>query len=407
MNQFVNSAIIGALIFLALLSWFKKNNTPLGYRFLSLMFILIAISFVGDLLQNSSILFQNPELNIIFEPILFVVSPLIYLAVAYLTSENKIISTRLLLHFIPYMLLLCLYSIDIIFSHEVSSTSKTASDIDKILELSIIGIYFIQLTLYLYFSLACLKKHKNRLPFFLSNISGNDLHWLYNSLKSFCVLFVVVLVETLFDQIDVTSYLTTFYLIGFYYIGIQIAGQKNVPPLPPSLTTGSFHITDTHQGVSDKIEIKECEHDVNRFAIYSNAEIVARKQIINDEQLNEYKIKLLEVMDSEKPYLDSELTLAKLGKLIGLDLYKTSYIINACMGGNFYVFINQYRLEACKNMLIARNYNHLSILEIAFEAGFNSKTTFNTSFKKSTGLSPKAYRNQFSEKIISSNSSVA
>ena len=76
------------------------------------------------------------------------------------------------------------------------------------------------------------------------------------------------------------------------------------------------------------------------------------------------------------------------------DVYEGDFI-NNCFDENFYTFINRYRLEDCKAMLVNEKYNHLSILGIAFEAGFNSKTAFNTAFKKNTGLSPKEFKENF------------
>ena len=80
--------------------------------------------------------------------------------------------------------------------------------------------------------------------------------------------------------------------------------------------------------------------------------------------------------------------------MIPLNTYQTSYIINTCFNENFYGFVNRYRIEECKRMLESNEYNNLSILGIAFEAGFNSKTAFNTTFKKLTGLSPKEYKDR-------------
>ncbi|TEB41605.1 AraC family transcriptional regulator, partial [Flavobacterium circumlabens] len=67
---------------------------------------------------------------------------------------------------------------------------------------------------------------------------------------------------------------------------------------------------------------------------------------------------------------------------------ETSFVINELYGDNFYNFINKYRIEKAKSLLLSEKYNQLNILGIAYESGFNSKTTFNTTFKKNTGFSP-------------------
>lgn len=120
-------------------------------------------------------------------------------------------------------------------------------------------------------------------------------------------------------------------------------------------------------------------------------EFPERKKVISEEKVNNYKIQLLNLMQKNKPYLDSEITLPKLGLMTHLNTYQTSYLINKCFDENFYTFVNRYRLDECKNMLLNKESSHLKILDISFDAGFNSKTAFNTAFKKSTGLSPKEF----------------
>ena len=111
------------------------------------------------------------------------------------------------------------------------------------------------------------------------------------------------------------------------------------------------------------------------------------------------KHQLLEFMSKEKPYLDAEITLPKLSKMMLSNTYHMSYLLNDCLEENFYTFINRYRIEECMRMLKNPSYDHLTILGIAFECGFSSKTSFNISFKKITGMSPKEYRTANNEEI--------
>lgn len=115
---------------------------------------------------------------------------------------------------------------------------------------------------------------------------------------------------------------------------------------------------------------------------------------MTDENLYQYTTRLLNLMETEKPFLDSEITLPKLGKMLLLNTYQTSYLINTSFGENFFTFINRYRINECKAMLADHRNNHLTILGIAYNSGFNSKTAFNTAFKKVTGLSPRDYKEQ-------------
>lgn len=102
--------------------------------------------------------------------------------------------------------------------------------------------------------------------------------------------------------------------------------------------------------------------------------------------------KLLHCMEREKPYLDAELTLAGLAERIDLSAKALSQIINERLQRNFSDFVNHYRVEEAKTLLRQTAPTWQSVLDIAFEVGFNSKSSFNTVFKKHTGLTPSQFR---------------
>ena len=106
--------------------------------------------------------------------------------------------------------------------------------------------------------------------------------------------------------------------------------------------------------------------------------------------------RLLFYMEQKKPYLDPELTLTQLAKDFSISRGQLSLLINEGIGDNFYDFINKYRIEAVKKLMIdplVKNYN---LFGIALEAGFKSKSTFNLIFKRFTGLTPTEYRKNLS-----------
>jgi YesN/AraC family two-component response regulator len=100
------------------------------------------------------------------------------------------------------------------------------------------------------------------------------------------------------------------------------------------------------------------------------------------------------LMEEEKLYQETELTLQQLAARLQVPTYQVSQAINEGMSRNFYDLVNSYRVEEAKRLLqdpVSINY---TILSVGFEAGFNSKTTFNTVFKKFTGLTPTDFRVQ-------------
>ena len=112
---------------------------------------------------------------------------------------------------------------------------------------------------------------------------------------------------------------------------------------------------------------------------------------MTSEQLAFSQQKLLHLMETEKVYLDPDLGLPQLAERLHMSTHDLSFVINEGFQENFFQFINRYRVEEAKILLRSDQHKHLSILGIAFESGFRSKTTFNTTFKKVTGLSPSQF----------------
>lgn len=112
---------------------------------------------------------------------------------------------------------------------------------------------------------------------------------------------------------------------------------------------------------------------------------------------NDLKARLEDLMMRERIYTDGDLNLALLAEKMGISIHELSALLNNGYGQNFNQFINTYRVTLAKELLLSEKHAHLSILGIAFEAGFNSKTTFNTTFKKATGVSPSDWKKSGSE----------
>ncbi|MFD2823539.1 helix-turn-helix domain-containing protein [Lacinutrix iliipiscaria] len=109
---------------------------------------------------------------------------------------------------------------------------------------------------------------------------------------------------------------------------------------------------------------------------------------LDAEQLKVLKEKLIAYFEDEKPYLNPKLNLISLAEALQLNPNKISYLINESFGVNFNDYINKFRLLHFKSMALNPKFKHLTILGLAYDSGFNSKTVFNTFFKKETGMTP-------------------
>jgi len=115
-------------------------------------------------------------------------------------------------------------------------------------------------------------------------------------------------------------------------------------------------------------------------------------KIVDTEPKTELIIRLKTVMDNEKIYTDSSLTLPKLAEKLSVSLHALSREINTYYNQNFTEYINAFRIEEACKMLSSDLYDKLTIEGIAYDCGFNSLSSFNAAFKKQLNLTPSQYR---------------
>lgn len=121
-----------------------------------------------------------------------------------------------------------------------------------------------------------------------------------------------------------------------------------------------------------------------------------KKSLFSDDEIDLYKNRLIALMEQDTIYLEPDLTLRTLAEYVNLPANHMSQLLNEGFMQNFADYINTYRLEHFKNNLTNNKSHHLTLLALAYDSGFNSKTVFNTFFKKKLGMTPKAYLNRLS-----------
>lgn len=114
----------------------------------------------------------------------------------------------------------------------------------------------------------------------------------------------------------------------------------------------------------------------------------------NKHAEKEFFLKLRAHMETEKPYLDPQLSIAKLAKQLDLPDSKVSRLINNFGEATFFDFVNGYRVEEVKAKIANHQNDHLSLLGIALDSGFNNKASFNRTFKKYEGKTPSQFRKE-------------
>ncbi|MDJ0761765.1 MAG: 7TM diverse intracellular signaling domain-containing protein [Myxococcota bacterium] len=122
------------------------------------------------------------------------------------------------------------------------------------------------------------------------------------------------------------------------------------------------------------------------------------KSRLDDETLERFAAKLIAHMDEEKPYRDGNITLSSISKTLSVPSNYLSQVLNIKLHKNFYSFINEYRLNEFKRRLQNPENSSKGILDIAYDSGFNSKSSFNVTFKKYENTTPSEYRRRITAK---------
>jgi len=123
------------------------------------------------------------------------------------------------------------------------------------------------------------------------------------------------------------------------------------------------------------------------------------KSNLTPERAEAYLKKLLHVMKTERPYVDGSLTLQKLADRLSIPVNHLSQVINERLGQNFFDFINSYRVKEAQELLIDAAKKHYTVIAIAEEVGFSSKSAFNAVFKKHVKMTPSQFRRSGSSKV--------
>jgi YesN/AraC family two-component response regulator len=202
-------------------------------------------------------------------------------------------------------------------------------------------------------------------------------------MKRIVLSLAVIIAGTVFTfviypQSRYVLYLVNILLAG-YHIYFIIRKKSTQPP-----------VWSTIKGLNDGKEIYAANNAIDITKSKNEKTVPA------NEKIGDVAKRILVLMEEEKLYQESELTLQQLAGKLSVPTYLVSQAINEGMNKNFYDLINSYRIDEAKRLLLDPKNISYTILSVGFEAGFNSKTTFNTVFKKFTGLTPTEYREKHS-----------
>jgi len=353
-----------------------KGTNRLPPRLLLLFFSIIGFVLIEHYLFQRRVIFEYPHLMGLTYTFPIILGPILFFYTKSLINENIPISFRnYSLHSIPFLFITTFLIYDFYFLspqekliyYEKETQGETSGFI-------YIAEFFINFSIPFYsiVSLLLLQNHFKQIKQSYSNTKNIDLHWL--KIVLICMVFVSfvsVLMGLLSDYFNFISfedgdnlmYITLTVII--YFLGYYGIKQK------PILSNNNL--------------ISQIETSPTQKPKYATSSL-------KDGEKEKLIQRLTKSMQNEKPYLYENLTLKELADKLETTPNNLSQIINEVFNKNFYEFINEYRINEVKSLLTDPEYSHYSMLGIAFECGFNSKSTFNSVFKQFTGKTPSEYK---------------
>jgi len=378
---------LGALLVFSLLT--SRQNNKTANFLLSGLIVLFGYYALVKILSNTSGILDYPHLIRTYRPLFILGCSVIYFYCKALTTQDFRFSTRDGLHLIPfggYMLVM----LPFFFSDatiKIESLSWQPFTLSWVMERSFWVVVFI---FYLGSSLRVINQHQQQIKDNFSNLEKVRLNWLRNLLLMFGVIWLAALLR----------FLTAYGEVGYENkIAVPILMCLNIfliagyalrqPEIFSNRWDNSIHenykIPDNV--VSIGINYKEEKIRSKQSPKYEFSNLSEHDIAIYKENLNSY-------LETEKPYINPDLKLGDLADHLGMPSYQLSQVINIGFQQNYYDLINSLRIAEAKRMISTPSTQNHKIIAIAYDVGFNSKSTFNAAFKKHAGMTPTQYKAQ-------------
>ena len=352
-----------------------KRNPQIADRILAGWLFLIFIE-MGFTLINESIIRLY---EFVFIP--FTYGPLLYIYIKFLTIENLKFKWTYWLHFLPFI---------VVFVSAIVLVGKPVIRLDNFWAIDpflsfrlIYGVsFFISVTAYSVIAFILISRHQKNIHNLFSYTSEKiTLSWLKIVAISFYVTYVMVFIIGVYvifqGPIPYDPTIVSYFGLTVFAFAFSVYGFKQPGIFNELYARRKRAHEETVQ--APESAIKEAKYERSGLKM---------------KDAEKYQKALLKFMREEKPYLDGDLTIHDLSEQLNIPRHYLTQIINENLFKNFYTFINEFRVEEVKSMLTDKAYTKYTLTTIAYEAGFNSKSSFNSVFKTLVGKTPSQYREE-------------
>jgi AraC-like DNA-binding protein len=378
MNDKINVLLILTIIslFISLLFAFFLVTVKTKYKISNYLFAaFLSVTALEVSWPLFELVSDGPSnLGMLRNTLAFLQIPFFYLYVLSVCYSDFKLKSKYILHLLPFLianvvLLPRFYMVD--NASKINFIMQRQSMIE--LQFNHILFHF-QTVVYVFAVFILLRKAKK---LYLENNAGasiNSYNWLFQFTSVLSILYLIVIIKNIFKFSDY-PYISEWIKIGILVLQLFIICWYLYKALNhPDL----FRKIDSKLKLVSDMVLEE-----------ENSESAA-----NEKKYNAALSKLKQYMVEQKPFLNPSLTIQDVSVAIEIPVRDLSLLINHKLEQHFYDFVNTYRIEYAMDILKDITKSKVTVLEILYEVGFNSKSSFNTAFKKYTGNTPTYYRKQ-------------
>jgi AraC-like DNA-binding protein len=356
-----------------------RRENAAANRILAGTMAAFALFLVESVLYVDGHYHDFPFLIGISQPVVYIFGPAIYLYARTVGESAGKPGRREFLHFAPAGLVI-LYFLPFYLKSGPEKIAYVEALMRGGAPLDLEIIEWLKLphgTAYTLATFGVLRRYRRRLEDSFSNLDRINLGWLRDLLLGAMVVWVMAIASSGLALLGIRildsglSFAPLALVVFVYMIGILGLRQPEVfwPPTPPDDDVGA---AETPPAPTDGTKYRKSGLEPARAAAIEKA--------------------LLALMEDDGPQEDSDLTLQDLADRLEVSPHNLSEVINRRLGASFHDFVNGYRVEEAKRRIRDPKLAHQTILAVALESGFRSKSTFNKIFKRFTGVTPSQYR---------------
>lgn len=340
--------------------------------------VLFAVFLILNAIDICDPLFYGMEggpsnLGMFKNMFVFLQIPVFYLYVLSVCYSDFKLKPQHLLHVLPFIIT-NLTLVPRFYGVDTASKIFFIENRQNMIELKFNHILLhVQMIIYFVAVFRVLRKSKT---LYLENYAGKSIssyNWLFQFTVILCIVYSIALLKNILkfsEYVHISEGIKAgLLLLSLFIICWYLFKALNHPEL--------FRNVDSKLKLVSELVSEEKGNE---------------ESAVSDIEYNEKLLRLKNYMTEKKPFLNSSLTIQDVSGEIEIPVRELSLLINHQLGQHFYDFVNTYRIENAMNMLKDETKSKVTILEILYEVGFNSKSSFNTAFKKHTGTTPTLYR---------------